>query len=646
MNKINIQYLLFFYLFFLTWTTQAQDNLLKRKVTLKADEKPLENILLDMSNRARFTFSYDASILPKNDERLSFALENESVKTTLDKILPESIDYKVSGNHLILLKKATEYNSGKKEKYTVSGHVYSTDDNAPLENIIVYEVSSLVSSLTDSEGRFSMVIPAEFKHFGLSFNHQYFHDKVIFVAPKNQTLAVALEPKREKKDVEKLESLPFSPSPVESLSIVRTLVSPQLFIRTRNMDMVRQTTAQLSFLPAIGSNLKMGGLIENNFSLNVLAGYAYGVNKLEIGGLVNIIRKDVKGAQIAGVGNIVGQNTHGVQLSGIFNHNRSLGGVQMAGVYNMLKDSLNGVQVAGMSNIVKGYMKGVQFSGVYNFSGESVEGTQVSGLVNLAAKDVQAVQVAGLYNKAGQVGGTQIAGLANFSTDTVKGVQLAGLGNKAKTVEVLQLSGIANIANETVTGTQISGLFNYAQYVGGSQLGLVNIADSASGIPVGFFSFVKQGHHRLEFSVTEILPANIAFKTGVKKFYNIFTGGIGTWAGASRLSLGYGLGTERSLSEKVALNFEFTNHIIYEHLDFQKDFNSLMRLDINLVRTKSRSIGFSVGPSLNFMFTDIVDHETEQLNNPLAPYTLIDTEIGRGFGQMWIGGKVTAFWEF
>lgn len=643
-NKSIISFLFFVSLLLAGWPGQAQDNLLKRKVTLETNEQPLEGVLLDMSDLASFTFSYDASILSSN-KKLSLALENESVKSTLDRILPENIDYKVSGNHLILLKKTSIPNTGKKEKYTISGHVYDTKNKRALEHIVIYEVSNLVSAVTDAQGAFTMVVPAEFEHFGLSFNHRAFVDTIIFVAPKDQVLSVSLVPKPEAQ-LEKLESLPINATAsVESLSFVQQLVPAQLFVRTQNMSLIRQKAAQISFLPSMGTNLKMGGLIENNISINVLAGYAYGVNMFEMGGLFNIIRKDVRGFQIVGLGNIVGGNVHGGQAAGLFNHNRgSLKGTQVSGINNTLIDSLNGVQFAGISNIAKGGMKGLQLSGISNFSTENVQGVQISGLVNIAVKDVQALQIAGLYNQAKQVRGSQVSGLINFAKDTVKSVQVAGLFNKAKAVEMVQVAGIANFSEGTVSGTQISGLLNYAPFVGGSQVALINIADSASGIPIGFFSFVKKGHHRLEFSTTEILPANITFKTGVRRFYNIFTGGIGTWCGNNNLSFGYGLGTENDLNEKLALNFELTSNIISENGSFQNDFNSLLRLDVNLVTKKTRALGFSAGPSFNLLFVDGKDAETGEFQTQLAPYTIVDTQIGDALLQMWIGGKATVYW--
>src|SRR5690606_1153495 len=82
----------------------AQDNLLRRKVSINAGDERIENVLLEISDLAQFTFSYDASILASN-QTISYSSRNETVKSTLEHVLPENIDYKVNGNHLILLKK-------------------------------------------------------------------------------------------------------------------------------------------------------------------------------------------------------------------------------------------------------------------------------------------------------------------------------------------------------------------------------------------------------------------------------------------------------------------------------------------------------------------------------------------------------------
>src|SRR5690606_6041715 len=124
---------------------------------------------------------------------------------------------------------------------------------------------------------------------------------------------------------------------VENLKLVRKLVPEQSLIRSSNMDFVRENIFQVSFLPPVGTNLKMSGLIKNYTSLNILGGYAYGVGGFEVAGLYNITRWDVVGAQVAGLTNIVGGNVKGAQAAGLYNRSQGiLEGVQVAGLNNDL----------------------------------------------------------------------------------------------------------------------------------------------------------------------------------------------------------------------------------------------------------------------------------------------------------------------
>ena len=59
--------------------------------------------------------------------------------------------------------------------------------------------------------------------------------------------------------------------------------------------------AQFSVIPDVGTNLGKSEEITNNVSVNVLWGKNGGVNGVEVGGIMNTIKGDVKGAQIAAV---------------------------------------------------------------------------------------------------------------------------------------------------------------------------------------------------------------------------------------------------------------------------------------------------------------------------------------------------------
>lgn len=624
---------------FSSMTGYAQDNLLKRKVQLSATDQPLEDVLLELSDKAKFTFSYDASIL--KEEKISVSVSNVSVKTTLDKILPNNVDYKVSGNHLILLRKFSD-DGRAREKYTISGHVYNKDNGAPLKDIVVYEISSLISAVTDEQGAFTISVPAQFEQLGLSFNQKAVQDTVILIAPKDQNITISLVPVRPVTAAEAIRNITFQPVlSVESVSLVQQVVSSQMMLRTENTGLVLHKVGQFSFFPTAGTNLKMSGLVENNFSLNVFIGYAYGVNVVEVGGLFNVIRNDVKGFQAAGLGNVVGENIKGIQVGGVFNHNKgSLTGVQVGGVSNKLVDSLRGFQVAGVNNILKGGMKGVQIAGVNNLTTRTVDGVQIGGLTNIAREDVRKMQIAGLLNMGRNVEGVQLAGVINLSKGEIRGVQLAGVINKGKNVKAIQLAGVGNIAGDTVSGTQIASVFNKARYVDGRQIGLVNIADSSSSTPIGFFSFVKKGYRAFEVSSNEVTPVNVAFKTGVKRLYNIFSAGYGSWRGGEQWSFGYGLGAQWRLSEKGFMNFEYTAHWVNEEKSFQKDLSLLHRLDITFGKRKARGLTFSAGPSINVWLSEWKDPETGKYLTQLAPYTLISDKLGTTLIQFWVGGKL------
>uniref|UniRef100_UPI00404AB5B1 hypothetical protein n=1 Tax=Fulvivirga sp. TaxID=1931237 RepID=UPI00404AB5B1 len=593
-------------LFFLLFASvsYSQDNLLKRKVDLNVEQQTIEKILFEISERANFTFSYDVSIFASS-KRISITSQAEPVKVILDKLLPKDIDYKVSGNHLILLK--TVNIPRKRKKHDIYGAVFSAVDKSPLKNIVVYEVSSLASAVTNEKGQFSMSVPVEFEQLGLSFNQSDVEDTTILITPQGQGLSIYLKPKKPIPYAKAIRDLDY-PKPVEKLPIVIKLVSNQSILRTENTNLIIHRPAQISFLPTMGTNLKMGGLVKNQFSFNVLVGYANAVGKVEVGGLFNVIRQEVTGFQLAGLGNLVGGNTKGVQVAGFFNHNRgTMVGVQLGGISNLLIDSLRGVQISGISNVLKGGMKGWQLAGINNLTTRNVEGGQIAGLTNVALGDVEKLQIGGLVNKGRNVSGLQLSGIVNLANGSVKGFQFAGIGN---------------YSSGSVSGTQISGIFNYAQVVQGNQISLINLADSASGTPIGFFSYVKKGFRKLEFSVDEIQPANLSFKTGVRGFYNTFHVGFGSWQDRFQWSFGYGFGTEWSVTDKAHFNFEYSAHWVSEQENIQSDLSLLNRLGVNFGYRKTKRLGFSIGPVLNVWLSEWINPESGEYLTQLAPYSL------------------------
>lgn len=139
----------------------------------------------------------------------------------------------------------------------------------------------------------------------------------------------------------------------------------------------------------------------------------------------------VKGLELGGIANLVFRDVQGLQVGGILN---AVGG------------GLSGVEVALVANSVEGQLRGLQTAAAFNRAGGKLEGVQI-GLLN-AAGDVDGLQV-GLVNLAHRVRGVTV-GLVNVADD-VDGLPLALISvTKSGGVHPAFWSGTSGLANAGV----------------------------------------------------------------------------------------------------------------------------------------------------------------------------------------------------
>ena len=295
------------------------------------------------------------------------------------------------------------------------------------------------------------------------------------------------------------------------VAIIFLIATVYLSAQSDSPDL-KKFPAQVSFIYPMGSHGINSGDYEYLFSLNALSGRTGAVDGVEIAGLTNLNHQDLKGFQIGGIGNIVGGNVDGFQVGGIF---------------NLVGHDFTGFQVGGIISINGGYTRAGQISGIGGVA-NGVYGAQISGIVSISSDSVTGLQIGGITNGA----------------SSVNGVQIAGISNAARDVDGLQLAGIVNIA-ENVTGAQIAGI--------------LNICDSIDGIPIALFSFIrKNGYRKLEISTSEFEWAKITYKTGVRKFYTMFSLGYQGDSPAYNITFGTGVGTSFLLkNQKSAIDIEW-----------------------------------------------------------------------------------------
>ncbi len=285
--------------------------------------------------------------------------------------------------------------------------------------------------------------------------------------------------------------------------------------------------AQVSFVYPIGTHGIVSQKYVYNFSINILMGRTGAVEGFEGAGILNVNDKYFNGFQGAGIGNICGGSFYGFQGGGIF---------------NAVGKDFTGFQGAGTGNICGGTFYGFQGSGIFNVTGKDFTGLQGAGIINITGGGSKAFQM---------------AGIANINKGNLVGLQAAGIANAGKTVEGAQLAGITNTAYD-IDGAQIAGIINIAENVKGLQMaGIVNICDSIDGIPIAPFSYVrKNGYRRFEISTSEINPVTVSFKTGVRKFYTIFSIGYFDRDPDYNITTAFGIGTRFFKNTKYAVDLE------------------------------------------------------------------------------------------
>ena len=156
-----------------------------------------------------------------------------------------------------------------------------------------------------------------------------------------------------------------------------------------------------------------------------------------------------------------------------------------------------------------------------------------------------------------------------------------------------------NISTKRIRGFQITSFLNIAHKVEGTQIAVFNYADSVKGVPIGVLSIVKNGYRRISLSANEIFPLQLSVKTGVKKFYNIFTTAIAPFGDKRYWAFGYGLGNRLSGRKAWGIQTELTALQIHEMNNLVPSLNMLNQANLSVLIPIHKSIELNAGPSIN-----------------------------------------------
>lgn len=624
-----------------------------------------------IAKQGGFRLSYNAAAVPA-DSIITLHAQEWTVQRALRSVLPAGLPWKESGNHLIITAVP-----GRKQRFELVGAVVDGRSGMPVAGATVFELRRSNAVSSDAKGAFRIALTGELERTPLLIARSGYQDTVVFVE-RGALPRIALRPIPA---VERIDPIcHFDRCVVEDLGAARLLVPAERMQLAGNLGFAEHRPIQLSLVPRVSTNGAIAGAVVNEVSVNILAGYARGLEGLEIGGGANLLSRDMLGLQVAGVGNLVGGTVRGVQLAGGVNHSmRAMKGLQVAGFSNTVWDTLSGVQVAGGVNLVKRGMTGTQVSGAANAAIGDLDGVQVSGGANVATGVVNKAQVSGALNYARAVRGAQVSGGVNIAPGAVGGGQVGFAANYAGSVSGGQVSFGANVVPGEVSGGQVGFALNYAgsvtggqfsfganvvpgdvskgqvgfglNYAGnvkggqfsfglnvvpgtveggqvgainfgrrvhGGQVGFINLSDTVAGGAVGLLTISLKGYHRLDVVSGDVMPMSVQLRTGTRVFHNIL-GYSPPMAADGRWGFLYGFAFEPRFSQALFLNIDLTAEQVVEQRAWVGAVNILGRFSLApgvLIRER---IAVTAGPVANVLFTNWRDAFTGEYRSALPP---------------------------
>lgn len=569
-----------FILLLLCSLAMSQTTALQKKLNFEVEGQTLQQTLNQLGDKANFSFAYNADLIP-TDSLITYSANDRTVDEILQDLLGSYVNYTVVGGHIVFQAKQPELVRSK-SGFAVSGQVYSATTGKSLKDVSIYSSVKLKSGITDGAGNYDLKLANREPLQTIHISKMGYQDTTLVVSLSEiYNLDIKLVPLNALTEdvglVSEGKPIRNHLSFVEQLRLVKLFTNKKQRVNAVNISDSITRPIQFSFLPILGTNFRMSGVVTNNFSLNLVGGYNGGVK-----------------------------------------------GVELAVGFNIVRKQMLGLQMATMMNVVGGDVRGTQFAVAMNLNLKDMKGWQSAVFMNIQVK---------------KFSGLQNAVFMNFTGGTMSGIQASVGTNYADTLNGLQISAGINIARSQVNGMQISAGINYTKHLRGVQLGIINIADTATGIPIGILSIVPKGYWHFDLYGDELTHVNTSIRTGVSYFHNIITAGY-TWSTDQPLwRIGYGIGTEYKLGKKDRgfTNLDLTVSYINSGNKFITDLNILTTFSWDFGFRVKEHFGFFMGPTVKVYNTQYMNPATNELGMDIA-WNPLFSNIKRGqLNQVWIG---------
>lgn len=577
------RYILCCILLFVSITAWAQTDALQKHVSFSVQGKTLQQTLTLLGDKAEFSFAYNSELIPA-DSLINYTATDKSVNEILNDLLGNAFSYTSVGGHVILQPKQPE-TIKQRPSFAVSGQVFNASTGQSIEDVSVYSSAKLRSGITDEAGNYQLKLTERDPVQTLHISKIGYQDTTVVVSiseiynldikliPKAPTTGELLQVELDKV----CKKFRGGAQKIEELKVVKLFTNRKQRVNALNIGDSITRPIQFSFLPILGTNFRMSGVVTNNLSINFIGGYNGGVK-----------------------------------------------GLEMAVGFNIVRHQVVGIQLSTLMNVVGGDVRAGQFTAFLNLNLQNMKGWQAAAFMNIQVK---------------RFAGLQTAAFMNFTGGTMAGVQAAAGANYADTVKGIQVSSGINIAKSEVRGLQVSAGVNYTKHLRGVQLGIINFADTATGIPIGLLSIVPKGYWHFDLYADELTYVNTSIRTGVSYFHNIISVGYAWSAPTVLWRIGYGVGTEFKLGKKERgfTNFDLTVSYINRGSKFITDLNILTTFNWDFGFRVKEHAGIFFGPTVKVYNTQYLNPNTNELGMDIAWNPVFSNIKSGQLNQVWVG---------
>ncbi len=208
--KLTVFLLLFGLVNLIAGPTYSQNT----EISLNMKDASVKSVLSKIEEISEFYFLYNSKLIDV-ERKVDIVAENEPIKNILSEILSNDVSVIVSDRQIVLThaQKSAELEEFIQQQRTITGIVTSTADGNPLIGVTVLVQGTTLGTLTDINGRYSILVPNN--EAVLQFSFIGFTQQVIIVGSQtsinvsmseamqqmNEVIVTALGIKREAKSL-------------------------------------------------------------------------------------------------------------------------------------------------------------------------------------------------------------------------------------------------------------------------------------------------------------------------------------------------------------------------------------------------------------------------------------------------------------